>query len=124
MPTQLVMVYGSLLEGLHNHSVLNYSGMVGYHKTDSIYTMISLGGFPGVLKRGKTSIKGEVYEVDLNTFKALDRLEGHPTFYHRELIDTPYGEAWIYILTDHYQHGIKKEVADGDWREYYERTYK
>jgi gamma-glutamylcyclotransferase (GGCT)/AIG2-like uncharacterized protein YtfP len=113
-----VMVYGSLLSGLHNHGVISTGELLGTHTTKPEFTMYSLRGFPGVTHHGSTNIKGEVYEVDSNTFRDLDRLEGYPTFYTREVIDTPYGKAWIYLLN--YPYNLSnEEVEDGDWRHYY-----
>ena len=119
MNTQLVMVYGSLLKGLHNHPVISDGELLGEHETEGVFTMLSLGSFPGVIKGGHTKIKGEVYEVNDSTFKRLDSLEGYPTFYSRELISTPYSQdAWIYLLNHTHQHGTEKEVEDGDWKGY------
>lgn len=114
-----VLVYGSLLKGLHNHRLLEDTVYLGEHTTDPEFTMFSLGGFPGVIRHGKTAIKGEVYEVDDKTFKSLDSLEGYPSFYSREEVDTPYGKAWIYLL-QHTHNFNQGEVTNGDWRSYYE----
>ena len=113
------MVYGSLLSGLHNHSLIANGELLGEHETDPEFTMFSLRAFPGVVHRGSTKIKGEVYEVNKQTFKALDSLEGYPSFYNRELINTPYGEAWIYLINDSYEFN-REVVDDGDWRRYYQ----
>lgn len=114
-----VFVYGSLLSGLHNHRVIESGELLGEHNTQPKYTMLSLGGFPGIIKGGHTSIKGEVYEVNERTFKGLDNLEGYPTFYSREVIPTPYGDAWVYILNHTHHYGSEQIVEDGDWRGHY-----
>ena len=120
---KLAFVYGSLLgptnrttgEGaLGNHRVIADAKFLGEHITDDKYTMISLGGFPGVLENGKTAIKGEVYEVTDDIFASLDRLEGYPSFYGRKQIDTVYGKAWIYLLPESYLSYSR--VLSGNWR--------
>lgn len=114
-----VFVYGSLRKGFHNHDRF----MVGakYLKdaeTEPIYTMISLGGFPGVFEGGDTSVKGEVYEIGLSVLQQLDQLEGHPHFYRRTKIKLKDGtEARIYL----YQPPVRDseirqfKIASGDW---------
>ena len=78
-----------------------------------------LGGFPGVVRDDTDEavrIIGEVYKVDEPVFKALDSLEGFPNFYTRELIATPYGEAWIYLLnTQRESYSNLPTVPSGNW---------
>ena len=109
-----VFVYGSLKKGYGNHSFLEGTGakFLGPYVTPPEYKMVSCGGFPGVLKDGNTPITGEVYEVDDAVFASLDRLEGNPDFYKRELISTPYGDAWVYII--HSSYSTRPPVEDGN----------
>lgn len=114
-----VFVYGSLKKGYGNHGVLSHSHatLLQEDATSPIYDMIGMGGFPGVLPDGATSILGEVYEVDC--LEALDGLEGHPTFYKREVVTLSSGiEAWIYILQRElgYRANI---IATGFWENPY-----
>src|SRR4051812_27023287 len=74
----LIFVYGSLMKGFGNHTLLRDATFVKEGLTLPEYTLISLGSFPGVLPDGTTSIKGEVYEVNLKVRDRLDQLEGHP----------------------------------------------
>lgn len=115
----LVLVYGSLKKGFGNHGCLGDSPMLGTVITPPEYTMYSLGGFPGVVLGGDTAISGEVYEVTDATLARLDRLEGVPTFYDRHLIDTPYGQAIIYILQDTRYLNDTNKVEDGVWKKAY-----
>ena len=108
-----VFVYGSLKSGFGNNGFLSNSKLIGAAITlDEDYSMISLGGFPGVIY-GKKRIEGEVYQVDEEVFKSLDRLEGNGHFYKRELtetilLDNPGGgknhKAWIYVLVNQKSH--------------------
>ena len=110
-----VFVYGTLKMGFGNHRLLENSELLGEETTDPRYTMVSLGGFPGVLKGGNTKIHGEVYAVNELTMKHLDRLEGYPNFYNRKTIETKYGDAWIYYLPRDQYLGYCK-VEDGVWK--------
>jgi gamma-glutamylcyclotransferase (GGCT)/AIG2-like uncharacterized protein YtfP len=42
--------------------------------------MHDLGAFPAIVPGGATPIAGEVYELDADTLRALDHLEGYPQF--------------------------------------------
>lgn len=80
----LVFVYGTLKKGYGNHRLLAQSMFVGKAITEPNFTMLHLGGFPGIVQSGDTAIHGEVYRVSNATLTQLDRLEGHPTFYERK----------------------------------------
>lgn len=112
---KLVFVYGSLKEGFGNHSVLGYSEKLGVHVTKPEYSMYSLGAYPYVKVGGTTAITGEVYAVDQDTLEDLDRLEGVPTFYNRHEIDTPWGEAIMYVINKPYNE--KAPVVTGVWEQ-------
>lgn len=117
-----IFVYGTLLEGYGNHRhFLSNAEKLGEYQTDPKFTMISLGGFPGLMEGGKTSIQGEVYEVTEEEFKNVDRLEGYnahnPTtgLYNRIQIPTEYGNAWVYIInrsSDRYPI-----ITNGSWKD-------
>lgn len=114
--SHLVFVYGSLMFGFGNNWLLRNSKFVGVAKTASKFTLISLGPFPALLRDGRTSVTGEVYEVNDKTLQRLDHLEGHPTFYCREYIDTTVGNVYAYLLQNADRHcGI---VVSGDWRQF------
>ena len=93
--------------------------------------MYSLGRFPGI-KEGQGRVLGELYRVDEDTFRALDRLEGHPVMYERQLnlITTDAGdkvEAWVYVYqgrtTDNesigevWSHEHLRKQTYASWRE-------
>ena len=108
-----VAVYGSLRQGMGNHRLLESSKFLGKDKLDG-FIMYSLGGFPcirTVFPEGNT-ITVEVYEVDDETFRRLDILEGYPSFYDRKKVDTQYGEAWIYTIE---REKSRPVVESGDW---------
>lgn len=95
-----VFVYGSLLSGLLNHSILSTSTFGGVFSTSDRGLMKTLGAFPGVIldafmpipqfhKYNNTdyfaTIIGELWWVSADTLALLDRLEGHPDFYIRSI---------------------------------------
>ena len=122
MKKYLVSCYGSLRRGMgnHNYYLLN-SEYKGTFTTEPEYTLHSLSAYPGLKLNGNTSVVMEVYEVDEDTLKNLNRLEGYrygepATFYDRIEIDTPWGKAFTYI----YVNKLSKDsiVESGDWVKY------
>ena len=119
MKKHLVACYGSLRRGMSNYQYyLSNSEYKGTFTTEPEYTLHSLSAYPGLKLNGNTSIVMEVYEVDEETLKTLNRLEGYypgekSTFYDRIEIDTPWGKAFTYI----YVNELSKEsiVESGDW---------
>jgi gamma-glutamylcyclotransferase (GGCT)/AIG2-like uncharacterized protein YtfP len=111
----LVFVYGTLRRDEVNHHLLEGACFCGHHTTAPRFKMVNLGSYPGVVKRGRSRIQGEVYAVGTETMSLLDRLEGYPTAYTRELIATPWGRAWIYIYRGSLEG--RETIANGIWQE-------
>ena len=122
MKKYLVSCYGSLRRGMGNHQYyLSESEYKGTFTTEPEYTLHSLSAYPGLKLNGNTSVVMEVYEVDEDTLKNLNRLEGYrpgetSTFYDRIEINTPWGKAFTYI----YVNKLSKDsiVESGDWVKY------
>lgn len=119
MSNKLVAVYGSLRKNGGNDGLLRGSEYVGTFKTKPEYTLVSLGGFPGIHHEGTTEVTMEVYSVDEATGTRLDRLEGYSperddnTFYDRKTIETPFGDAHVYLYVPSIKN--KEVVENGDW---------
>ena len=118
--TDLLFVYGSLLSGMGNHSLLNNdeSDLVSTFETESIYSLRDLGYYPGVHKEGSTSIKGELWSVSERVWERVEQLEGYPSFYDRTPLETPYGTAQMYFLAEE-DVSERILVESGDWRAHY-----
>ena len=123
MSKHLVSVYGTLRKGYWNHRLLETSELVTVGKT-SEKMLMTASGIPYVSKTKPLSqIKVEVYEVNDDTLKNLDRLEGHPRFYERKLTkiegeDGNTHEAWLY-----YCEGGGEEIESGDYTDYRKKQY-
>ena len=113
MELETIFVYGTLRKGMGNHHLLEGSGFLGMGETVVRYGMYVLpGGIPYVKRRSgmKAVIVGEVYEVDEDTLRRIDRLEGHPDFYRRRLVPVMLNteekiRAWLYFLADEDREG-------------------
>lgn len=125
----LYAVYGSLRKGGSNHRHLEGKDveLVGHFITEPKYEMLSVQDrFPALLTDGNTSITLELYTVNSEVVEdALDRLEGYNpnasdprhNMYDKDIIDTPYGPAFIYFWNDHDSSHLNP-VDSGDWIDY------
>jgi gamma-glutamylcyclotransferase (GGCT)/AIG2-like uncharacterized protein YtfP len=118
----LVFVYGTLMAGEGNHRLLAGHGaaFMGPAITEPAFTLIDLGSFPAAVADGDTAIRGEVYLVDPPTLAALDRLEGHPSFYRRTPITLADGrevETYVLPADGASWRPARTPIASGDWRQ-------
>lgn len=120
-----VFVYGSLRRGFGNHRLLNESPYTEFVGQDSINgSLYDCGFFPYFIKNDKEPpVIGEVYEVDINTLGALDRLEGYSkgrenyNMYNRKTATTSNGiEVFYYEGGRHFKECNYPKVDCGDWR--------
>ena len=114
-----VFVYGTLLTGECN---ARWAGNARRQKAWTLGTIHDTGyGFPAFVKRGRTRIVGEVLTVGDDGFRSMDRLEGYPSLYRRELIQVHLvggGNvlAWVYIMNN-LPKGAPV-IESGDWVAY------
>ena len=111
---QLVFVYGTLRRGEENHRMIVGNTILGNTLTDERYTMYDLGEYPAVIQNGKSAIIGEVYDISTDLLATLDKLEECPDYYRRLYIDTPYGKAWMYVLS-RLPDAYDCKIDSGDW---------
>lgn len=73
---------------------------------------IAWANYPGAVP-GNGTVHGEVYRIDNATLAELDALRTRGGEYARQLIQTPYGSAWMYV----YQRPVDglKLIESGDW---------
>ena len=80
----LVFVYGTLRQSHGNHQLLKRAHFYGVGKTKQKYAMYLVGGYPYVVStEQRYLIVGELYALDDEILKRLDKLEGHPIYYAR-----------------------------------------
>src|SRR5512133_2641098 len=113
-----VFVYGTLLSGEPNHRLLSRAKRLGEVKTLPLFELRSLGAFPGLIALGNTAVLGELYEVDVETLRSLDALEGHPSFYRRACIALDSGALVEAYLLRPSQVRHMPVIVSGSWRQY------
>ena len=112
-----VFVYGTLLRGQHNHRYLGLGRFVCELRTDPYFTMIDLGGYPGLVIGGHTAITGELFDVDLITLARLDLFEEVPELYRRRQLQlTSTVTAMVYLYPNERARG-NPIIESGDWRQ-------
>lgn len=104
-----VFVYGTLKRNCYFHESYlggNKGTFLSTAHTGPGYSLY-VDGLPHmVTDRDGIGVKGEIYEVDGETLKSLDELEGHPIHYRRELISVKDHEGnavkcWSYLRPKH-----------------------
>ena len=119
MKSNNIFVYGTLRKGGNNNSLLRNEKFIGSGKTKNLYSLYT-AGIPYLNPNEEVcQIVGEVYEVNEDTFMAIDMLEGHPRWYYRypaEIVlengtDTI---AWVYFNN----HKTNHRLDDGDYIKY------
>jgi len=116
----LVFVYGTLMKGEANNRLLKTSERMGTEIVSG-FTMVSLGAYPACIsdETSTTSVLGEVWKIDTETFQRLDRLEGYPHFYDRKEVDTFAGKAWIYFMPKEKRNEeLYEKIQSGSWKQY------
>jgi len=119
---QTLFVYGSLKRGFYNNCVLKDSNFVKEDTITAPFTMISFGSFPALVQDNYgswRSIKGEIFELtDKDIIKAVESLEGFPSFYKRKSIVTNSGVLCdVYVLNENSNYTSEDIVDSGEWTE-------
>lgn len=115
-----IFVYGTLRQNGGANNLLNGSEYLGTTNIKN-FKMLNAGAFPVITeahKKENKAVVGEVYAIDsMSTLGSLDYYEGyHNSFYDRKVVDTEYGDAWVYFGTDSWLTEVRlDEVIGGNW---------
>ena len=121
MATVKLIVYGTLMTGERNHHFCRNA--VSITPCTVIGTLYDTGyGFPAFQPEGNTTINAELIEIPLSAWEAIDRLEGYPRLYDRQLFlctlsDGTTDIGWIYIMNN--LPPMEKVIKSGDWKGYH-----
>lgn len=118
-----IAVYGTLKRGWGNNVLISRDESSRFLGEDVLdpgkFNMYCYGGFPAIVKQEEglphTPIHIEVFEVNHEVFQDCDALEGHPRWYCRELVETKYGPAWIYVMPKKNISSTMWIIPDGLW---------
>ena len=102
---KFVFVYGTLKREYRNHHLLKDAKFIGVGTTYKRFRLFDVGFPLAIPSEDGYRVKGEVYKVkDAQMMSSLDKLEGYPYFYKRQVIKVEVDgvgdiEAWIYYVT-------------------------
>ena len=120
MNTVKLLVYGTLMSGERNHRFCRNA--VSVTPCTVTGTLYDTGyGFPAFMPEGDGVVKAELIEIPLADWADVDRLEGYPRLYDRQLLqamlaDGSEATGWVYIMTELPEDA--KVIESGSWKEY------
>lgn len=117
----LIFVYGTLKRGCSNHRQMAGQTFVGVARTVPGFRLYDLGGYPGIVARvdDREGVAGEVWSVDDDALRRLDRFEGvHQGLYRREPIalQPPFADRCVDAYVSALDVEGRREVG-GVWEE-------
>ena len=120
MKTVKLIVYGTLMSGERNLKFCKNA--LSIEPCTVTGTLYDTGcGFPAFQPEGENTIHAELIEIPLRDWFAIDRLEGYPKLYDRQLYpctlpDGTTDSGWIYIMNN--LPPMAKVIKSGDWKGY------
>lgn len=125
--TNIVAVYGTLREGLGNHTLIADCKRIGLGWLTG-FRMYNLGDLPAIIATHDDSgrIRVEWYDVSDDILEELDGLEGfnpdsvNTSLFVRKRVFSPYGRGWIYL----YNRSLNSVpyMEAGDWERFSRET--
>lgn len=113
-----LFVYGTLKKGYNRHGYLAGCKSLGSCWTSG-YMLIHRGSFPAMCPHpdSDSGVYGEVYEVDDETLRTLDDIEGVKSgFYSREKVETfIFGACWAYLQVNLAKQYKVDLIESGMW---------
>ena len=120
MNTVKLIVYGTLMSGERNHRFCRNA--INITPCTISGTLYDTGyGFPAFVPEGENTVAAELIEIPFEDWEAVDRLEGYPRLYDRQLFtctlsDGTIDSGWIYIMNN--LPPIATVIKSGDWKEH------
>jgi gamma-glutamylaminecyclotransferase len=112
----LLFVYGTLRQGEPQHGLLGGASLLGVAVTPAAFYLVDVGPYAALVRGGTTAVTGELYQVDLQTRRALDVEHQVPLLFSRETIQLADGaDADTYLLSRDQVRG-RRRLAHGDWK--------
>ena len=108
-------VYGTLKRGHPNHRLLENAIKVRDGFYELPMEMVSLGPFPALVPSQRVNdIYMEIYGVNKDEYKDVERLEGYPNMYDRFSFLVDDFEVEAYYMEDTMEHN--ERVRGGNWK--------
>lgn len=115
-PACRLFVYGLLLQGEREHSLLEGAPLLGPARTAAEHTLVDLDFYPVLLVGGQVAVLGEVYGVSAELRFKLDVHHQCPALFRRVSVNLEDGtRAETYVMDDEKVRG-KRRLRGGSWR--------
>lgn len=100
-----IFVYGTLKLGGSNNHLLEGAEFISKVVTYEDYDLMNYGGFPCMSPESLEGnrVRGQLFRIQEQHLERMDRLEGHPDFYYRSVVEVVSEEtahieyAWAYF---------------------------
>ena len=118
MKTVKLIVYGTLMSGERNHRFCRNA--VSINPCTVTGTLYDTGyGFPAFVPEGEGVVNAELIEIPIEDWAAVDRLEGYPRLYDRQLMQAMLADGgettgWVSIMNT--LPPMAKIIESGDWK--------
>ena len=118
MNTVQIIAYRTLMTGECNHHYCRNA--VSIQPCTIKGTIYDTGWhFPAFRPEGNTTVHGELIEIPIEDWPAMDRLEGYPRMYDRMLVQATLAdgstvEAWVYVMNTIPSQA--RIITSGDWK--------
>jgi len=112
-----VFIHGNMRSGGKDNKFISGAVLLGRAETESDFALVLIKGVPYVTKRPVSKIKGEVYSIDDDLLKLVDKLNKHTRVTKRELVNTKLEngqktEAWVYFYTEPLSNSVLVESGE------------
>ncbi len=110
-----LFVYGSLKRGFRHHGVLAGALFEGSARTAKGFFLALQDEYPALVRGGEESVEGEVFTVTPELLLELDRFEGCPDLYQREIVLLDDGtSAQSYVISAERARELRA-IPHGRW---------
>lgn len=126
---RVIAVYGNLRKGGNDHKKeLKDANYLGTFDSVPEYQLLDIGNYPALIK-GNASVKMEVYEISKQRLAEISEIEccfdynsaelnQKYSLTKKELIETPFGAAILYVYNQPEDVEKASPVKSGDWIDY------
>lgn len=113
---KIIGVYGTLRKEQNANYKLDNCNYLGIFEEELPLQMYNLGWYPALTKsESNNKITLELYEVNEDVEKDLDRYEGYPNLYQKTIVKVADKDVTVYTMNKLPRECVDNVVQSGDW---------